>query len=116
MKRIFLYPAILLSIFVDDTICARNNCFDNTRNKIIDDIFYKYYGSIEHVIDRNNPKTGPSAITWKPNGGRFGDNLVSYCKAKWIAYMFNIELLYLPFPYSDELMIHENEKMYTEEE
>jgi hypothetical protein len=116
MKHIFLYTAVLFSIFLVNDVYARNNCFYSTRNKIIDDIFYKYYGSIERIIDHNNPKTGPSAITWKPNGGRFGDNLVSYCKAEWIAYMFDIELLYLPFPYSDELMIHENEKMYTEEE
>ena len=63
--------------------------------------------------NRINQKIGPSAITWKANGGRFGDNLVSYSKAKWMSLTFDIPLLYLPFPYSDELMIHENEEMYT---
>jgi hypothetical protein len=54
-----------------------------------------------------------SAITWEPNGGRFGDNLLSYSRAKWLSYIFNIPLLYLPFKYSDQLMIHEQETMYT---
>lgn len=56
-----------------------------------------------------------SAITWEPNGGRFGDNLLSYSRAKWISYKYNIPVLYLPFKYSDQLMIHEQETMYTQE-
>jgi hypothetical protein len=58
---------------------------------------------------------GPSAITWKPNGGRFGDDLLSYSKAKWLSMEYNIPLLCQPFKYSDELMFDENETMYTEE-
>jgi hypothetical protein len=54
-----------------------------------------------------------SAITWEPNGGRFGDNLLSYSRAKWLSYKFNIPVLYLPFKYSDQLMMHEQEAMYT---
>jgi hypothetical protein len=60
-------------------------------------------------------KNSSAAITWRPNGGRFGDNLVSYCKAKWFSLQFNIPLLYQPFPYSDQLMIAENEIVYTDE-
>ena len=56
-----------------------------------------------------------SAITWEPNGGRFGDNLLSYSRAKWLSYKFNIPVLYLPFKYSNELMIHKQEAMYTHE-
>ena len=56
-----------------------------------------------------------SAITWEPNGGRFGDNLLSYSRTKWLSYKFNIPALYLPFKYSDQLMIHEHEVMYTQE-
>jgi hypothetical protein len=56
---------------------------------------------------------GCSAITWEPNGGRFGDNLLSYSRTKWLSYKFNIPLLYLPFKYSDQLMLHEQEMMYT---
>ncbi|HSC25576.1 MAG TPA: hypothetical protein VLB80_05180 [Candidatus Babeliales bacterium] len=54
-----------------------------------------------------------SAITWEPNGGRFGDNLLSYSKAKWLSYRHQIPLLYLPFPHSDELIMHEQENIYT---
>src|SRR5579863_5779102 len=57
-----------------------------------------------------------SAITWEPNGGRFGDNLLSYSRAKWLSYQFNIPVLYLPFKYSDQLMLHEQELMYTPEQ
>jgi hypothetical protein len=60
-------------------------------------------------------KVSTSAVTWEPNGGRFGDNLLSYSKAKWLSYIHDIPLLYLPFAYSDQLMLHENESMYTEE-
>jgi hypothetical protein len=75
-----------------------------------------YLDNNDHTYNnRLNPKEGPSAITWKANGGRFGDNLVSYSKAKWMSRMFDIPLLYLPFPYADELMLHENERLYTPE-
>ena len=59
------------------------------------------------------PQNCSSAVTWEPNGGRFGDNLLSYSRAKWLSYTFNVPLLYLPFKYSDELMLHEQETMYT---
>jgi hypothetical protein len=55
-----------------------------------------------------------SAITWKANGGRFGDNLLSYARSKWISYKFNIPILYVPFKYSEQLMLHEQENIYTE--
>src|ERR1700742_2068654 len=58
-------------------------------------------------------KNDPSAITWEPNGGRFGDNLLSYSRAKWLSYQYNIPLLYLPFRYSDQLRLHQNENMYS---
>jgi hypothetical protein len=54
-----------------------------------------------------------SAILGKPNRGRFGDQLVCYCRAKWLSHKFNIPLLYIPFPYSDQLMLHEHETIYT---
>lgn len=58
-------------------------------------------------------KSSPSAITWQANGGRFGDNLHSYALAKWISYLYDVPLLYQPFPYSDELLLYENETMFT---
>lgn len=54
----------------------------------------------------------PSAVTYTFSGGRFGDNLLSYCHAKWISYKYNIPLLYKPFQYSDQLILHSNEIPY----
>jgi len=56
-----------------------------------------------------------SAVTYTFSGGRFGDNLLSYCHAKWISYKYNIPLLYKPFDYSDQLMLHQLEFPYSEE-
>lgn len=56
-----------------------------------------------------------NAITWQANGGRFGDNLLSYSRAKWLSYKYNIPVLYQPFPYADELLLHENEIIYAPE-
>ncbi len=50
-----------------------------------------------------------SAVTYDFNGGRFGDNLHSYCKAKWLSYKYDIPVLYQPFKYSDQLMLHKHE-------
>ncbi len=48
----------------------------------------------------------PSAVTYTFSGGRFGDNLLAYCHAKWISYIYNIPLLYKRFGYSEQLMMH----------
>lgn len=56
-----------------------------------------------------------SAITWCRNEGRFGDQLVSYSRAQWLAYKYNIPLLYVPFNYSDQLMLHEKTNIFTKE-
>ena len=53
-----------------------------------------------------------SAVTYSLSGGRLGDNLISYLHAKWISYKYNIPLLYKPFPYSDQLALHEKEVLY----
>lgn len=53
-----------------------------------------------------------NAILGKPNRGRFGDQLFCYFRAKWLSYKFNVPLFYIPFNYSDQLMIHEQEKVY----
>lgn len=47
-----------------------------------------------------------SAVTYTFSGGRLGDNLISYCHAKWISYKYQIPLLYRPFAYSDQLLMH----------
>jgi hypothetical protein len=102
MKRIFAYSCLIFYLLSTNNIHAKlYNIFDD---------------SIDRYINPLNPKTGISAITWKPNGGRFGDNLVSYSKAAYLAYLSGLPLLYFPFPYADQLMLHENEIMYTPEE
>lgn len=54
------------------------------------------------------------AVTYEQSPGRFGDNLLSYIHAKWIAYKNGITVLYKPFVYSDQLMLHEFELLYHE--
>jgi len=51
-----------------------------------------------------------SAVTYTFSGGRFGDNLLSYCHAKWVSFKYQITLLYKPFAYSDQLMMHQLEQ------
>jgi len=46
-----------------------------------------------------------SAVTYELNGGRFGDNLSSYCRAIWFAYHYGIPLFYEPFEYSQYLAL-----------
>jgi hypothetical protein len=57
----------------------------------------------------------PSAVTYDFSGGRLGDNLLSYCHAKWISYLYNIPLLYRPFAYSDQFVFHDLEIPYSDE-
>lgn len=53
-------------------------------------------------------------ITYDFSGGRLGDNLLSYCHAKWLSHQYNIPFLYRPFAYSDHLAMHTQEKWLTE--
>lgn len=46
-----------------------------------------------------------SAITFEL-GDRLGDNLASYCHARWLSYKFDIPLRYTPFKNSDKLLLH----------
>jgi hypothetical protein len=57
----------------------------------------------------------PSAVTYTFSGGRFGDNLLAYCHAKWIAYKYNIPLLYKQFEFSDQLVMHALEMHHSNE-
>lgn len=53
-----------------------------------------------------------NAVTYLFSTGRFGDNVLAYCHAKWISYCYKIPLLYQPFKYSDELALHYQETHY----
>lgn len=48
-------------------------------------------------------------VTYLMSGGRFGDNLVAYVHAKWVAYKHGLTFRYRPFPYSDQLVLHKKE-------
>lgn len=57
---------------------------------------------------------GQSAVTYTFSGGRLGDDLVALLHAEWISYKNDIPLLYKPFPYSDQLAVHEQRLLYNE--
>src|SRR5579872_6078872 len=65
---------------------------------------------LTHYLMQSN-QLQSNAITYELNGGRFGDNLLSYSRAKWISYLYDIPLQIFPFPYADQLMLYENERM-----
>lgn len=52
-------------------------------------------------------------VTYDLSGGRFGDCLLSYLHAKWLAYEKNIPLIYRSFTYSNQLVLEEKEKNFT---
>ncbi len=60
-----------------------------------------------------------SAVAYAMNGGRFGDKLIAFCHARWLAYKYDIPLSYKPFEHSDQLSLsinhkHLSKKMYSE--
>lgn len=59
-----------------------------------------------------------SAVTYLGTdewGGRLGDMLFMYIKAKWVAYQHKLPLLCRPFQYSDQLALHDREQHLTED-
>lgn len=57
---------------------------------------------------------GKKAITWE-GGSRLGDCILDYTHAKWLSYKYGIPLLFKPFDYSDQLVMHHVEEHYTPE-
>ena len=72
------------------------------KNKII------FFGLICISIISNSQSK--HAITYILTNGRHGDHIVTYLKAKWLSYKYNIPLLYKPFKYSDKLTMHQSEQ------
>ncbi|HLB41196.1 MAG TPA: hypothetical protein VJJ83_05375 [Candidatus Babeliales bacterium] len=56
----------------------------------------------------------PSGVSYKPNCGRLGDQLICYMHAKWVAYKYNLQLYYKPFIYSDQLVLDGVDQRYQE--
>lgn len=65
------------------------------------------------VFNSNHLEAIESAVTYELINTRFGDNILCYLHAQWIAYTFNIPVLYKPFKYSDQLMLHSLGKKYV---
>lgn len=55
-----------------------------------------------------------SAVSYTFSGGRFGDCLIAYCHAFWISHILDLDFLYKPFKYSDQLLMHETDTIYSE--
>lgn len=92
---------------------CKKNCEEKMKHKIF--ILFIYCASLSCNEPTLVTPDISSAITWIPSGGRFGDNLLSYARAKWISYKYDIPVIYLPFTYSDQLVLHEQENIYTPE-
>lgn len=60
-------------------------------------LFLALFFSSTYGLDR--------AVTYDLSGGRLGDNLLAYLRAKWVSYRYDMPLLYQPFPYSSELAL-----------
>jgi hypothetical protein len=45
-------------------------------------------------------------------GGRFGDKLLTYLRAKWISHRYQIPFFYQPFDHSQKLVLHEKERRF----
>lgn len=56
----------------------------------------------------------PNAITYDLNGGRFGDCLSIYCKAKLFSCKYKLPLYYKSFEYSDQLVLHTQEQLFDD--
>lgn len=57
---------------------------------------------------------GYKAVTQEIAGGRLGDQIISYLHAKWVSYKYQLPLYYQPFPYSDQLVLHDQEMRYQD--
>lgn len=57
-----------------------------------------------------NSSIPQNPVSYTLSGGRFGDNLIAYFHAKWIAYKYGLPFLYLPFPFSDQLIMNERDQ------
>ncbi len=55
-----------------------------------------------------------NGITYSFTGGRFGDNLESYCHARWLSYKHSLEFYYRPFRYSEMLVMHQTLKQFQD--
>jgi hypothetical protein len=72
---------------------------------------YAYAENSQHPVSLDIPKPA-KAVSYQKSSGRFGDQLMNYLHAKWISYKYDMPLLYVPFPYSDQLVLDHVEIPY----
>lgn len=71
------------------------------------------YISILYLPATIKSQESRSIITFECNGGRLGDDLLSFCKAYWLAFQYDMQLFVPPFHYSHEFFVHEQFPLYT---
>ena len=59
---------------------------------------------------KKDPLKSETAISYSLSGGRLGDNLIAYFHAKWLAYKYNLPLLYVSFPFADQFCLFEKDQ------
>lgn len=62
-----------------------------------------FFGSLQAD---NTYEPGRSYITYQFSGGRLGDQLTCYLHAKWLSYVYDMPVLYIPFRNSDKFAFH----------
>jgi hypothetical protein len=55
-------------------------------------------------------------ISYSLSGGRFGDNLVSYCHARWLAFVYDLDFLPVKFKYCEQLPAYQRYSWLEETE
>ena len=73
----------------------------------------EYSVDIDPLHPTYDASTKINPIGYEFSGGRFGDNLISFFHAKWIAYKYQLPFLYSPFQFSDQLALHEKDPSLT---
>ncbi len=87
--------------------------FKKSRLIIIITIFSALW-AVKSTMARNASQSPlKSAVVQLKSGGRFGDNLISLAHAIYFAQKNNLELLFDPFPYSEQLVLSDVVKPYV---
>lgn len=55
-------------------------------------------------------------VTYGNNDARLGDQLIGFLHAKWVSFKYQIPLLYIPFSYSDQLVLSDKEQYFCNKE
>lgn len=75
-----------------------------------------WFGDALYINENVQAEKKNTAITYGFSGGRFGDNLIAFSHAAWLAYSMKIPLVYRPFPYSDRLQMNVDSLLHREKE